>query len=432
MRNKIWLLAVIFMCGSIAFTSCEEDEKDNPVHETETETDNPQYNAEREQLLSHIKEDAKLMADNLELTDLDVTSQAFTRLSELMAKDHNFIKNMQALISASIIKTSLPKMKLVEPGSELQKMGYLAYLPIDFMTFGAQVVFDGKGGSRISLSKGLQFIFPATIKGIGTTLYKIAFNYGDTWYENITPAKLNNIQHLAYVHRLPDTFTMTLSGLIGNQEMILSKAALNLRIDPLQISAKMNESLYFNLNQDENGQCHINYGMNNDGKELFDLQALLDGNTADVQISVLNDLMLKGSVNDLAQATQLMTDVMLRINKKPVDSGLDDDVQRLNGMFDFQLSVNGSEYAEPVRLALSGNYNQCEILPALRYATEYYYLPLNYFVDEETIDNFRKAYAAAARPVIDTANTSLDLFSKISQIFEILIKKDTGTAVLSK
>ena len=93
MRNKIWLLAVIFMCGSIAFTSCEEDEKDNPVHETETETDNPQYNAEREQLLSHIKEDAKLMADNLELTDLDVTSLAFTRLSELMAKDHNFIKN---------------------------------------------------------------------------------------------------------------------------------------------------------------------------------------------------------------------------------------------------------------------------------------------------------------------------------------------------
>ena len=420
MRNKIWLLAVIFMCGSIAFTSCVRD--DNPV--PETETDDPQRNPEREQLLLHIKDDAKQMADNLEFNDLDVTSQAFSRLSELMVKDRSFIKNMQTLLSASIINTGLPKMKPVERGSELLKMGYLAYLPVDFLTFGVQVVFDGKGNSKVSQAKGLQFIFPATIEGIGTTLYKIAFNYGDTWYEKVTPAKLNNIQHLAFVHRIPDTFTMTLSGFIGNQEVILSKAALNLRIDPLQISAKMNESLYFNLDQDENGLRHINYGMNNDGKELFDLQALLDGNTADVQISVLNDLLLKGSVNDLAQATQLMTDVTLRINKQPVDPGLDDDVQRLNGMFDFQLSVNGSEYAEPVRLALLGNNNEYEILPALRHATEDYYLPLNYFVDEETIGNLRKIYAAAARPVVDTANTSIDLFSKISQIFEVLTAQD--------
>ena len=422
MRSKIWLLAVIFMCGSIAFTSCEEDEKDNPVYETETGTDNPQNNTEREQLLSHIKDDAKQMAENLEFTDLDVTSQAFSRLTELMAKDRSFIKNMQTLLSASMIKTGLPKIKPVESGSELQKMGYLAYLPVDFLTFGIQIVFDGKGNSKLSQAKGLQFIFPATIEGIGTTLYKIAFNYGDTWYEKVTPAQLNNIQHLAFVHRIPDTFTMTLSGLIGNQEVILSKATLNLRIDPLQISAKMNESLYFNLNQDENGLRHINYGMNNGGKELFDLQALMDGNTADVQVSVLNDLMLKGRVNDVAQVTQLMTDVMLRINKKPADPGLDDDVQRLNGMFDFQLSFNGSSYSEPVKLALLGNYNQCEILPALRYATEYYYLPLSYFVDEETIDNLRKVYAAAARPIIETANTSSELFSKISQVFEILYK----------
>ena len=108
------------MCGSIAFTSCVRD--DNPV--PETETDDPQRNPEREQLLLHIKDDAKQMADNLEFNDLDVTSQAFSRLSELMVKDRSFIKNMQALLSASIINTGLPKMKPVERGSELLKMGY--------------------------------------------------------------------------------------------------------------------------------------------------------------------------------------------------------------------------------------------------------------------------------------------------------------------
>ena len=146
MRNKIWLLAVIFMCGSIAFTSCVRD--DNPV--PETETDDPQRNPEREQLLLHIKDDAKQMADNLEFNDLDVTSQAFSRLSELMVKDRSFIKNMQALLSASIINTGLPKMKPVERGSELLKMGYLAYLPVDFLTFGVQVVFDGRDSSSYS------------------------------------------------------------------------------------------------------------------------------------------------------------------------------------------------------------------------------------------------------------------------------------------
>ncbi len=199
-----------------------------------------QHRRNREEVLSHVKSDAKVVADNMNPEMFNLTNQVYSQLMALMVKDRNYMRNMKQVLAIMAANSALKKIRPVTYGSELAKMGYLMYIPVDIQTFGAQVVFDENGESRLFPCDGLEFIFPATVDGLGTTLYKVAFKAGDNWTEKIFPAQLNNVKGLACVYRVPKTLTMTLSGAFDNKVLTLSQTTFD--IGETQVSGQVSTS----------------------------------------------------------------------------------------------------------------------------------------------------------------------------------------------
>lgn len=53
----------------------------------------------------------------------------------------------------------------------------------------------------------LEFIFPATVAGIGTTLFKLIVKNSNDCYETVSDVNIGNLKRVACVNRLPKSFT---------------------------------------------------------------------------------------------------------------------------------------------------------------------------------------------------------------------------------
>ena len=74
-RIKYLVLAAALLCSSGLFTSCFFYTEDNPVNPAEQAAiDN------RNVLISHIENDARLLADNISSESFNATSHAFAQL----------------------------------------------------------------------------------------------------------------------------------------------------------------------------------------------------------------------------------------------------------------------------------------------------------------------------------------------------------------
>lgn len=208
-----WLLFATLFLGLTMQTSCSSKDDDD--------SSNEEVRKERDELITRIENDTQVMDQNLNLEMFDLATQVQQQLLMLMGKDPRFSSNLKTVVSTLAVRNAFQNIRQVQSGSELAAMGYVAYIPVDIMSFGVRVIFDERGNYTMKPVEGLEFVFPATVEGYGQTLYKIALRNEGEWYESVTPAKLNGVRGLACINRFPKKLNLRMTGLFNNEEVTL-------------------------------------------------------------------------------------------------------------------------------------------------------------------------------------------------------------------
>ena len=411
-------MAATLLCGLFMLTSCE-DERDNPVDNGVNINDDVIRN--REEILSHVKSDAKVLADNMNPEMLNLTNEVYSQLMALMVKDRNYMKNMKQILALMASNSALKKIKLVTKDSELAKMGYLMYIPVDIQTFGVQVVFDQYGTSRLFPCEGLEFIFPATVDGLGTTLYKVAFRVGSDWRESVVPAQFkNDVKGIACVYRVPQTLTMTLSGLFDDKVLTLSTTTFD--IGETQITGQASTSLkgagyglpdvestvVFQFSNIQDGKVNIGCNYVNNGLKIMTLgvqMALpitgsliemlskidLSGASIDFDMQILDDMKVYGAINDVTQFKQAQ----------------------------FYLTCQHAQQPLTMRFMPEWADSENQFMPGIWSYERFELIPLSAYVGKDDMENVNKVLNVFFPLMGANTQSTIQLFSRIMQMIPL-------------
>lgn len=439
---KHFFFAAMLSCGTGLFTACTA-ESDNPVAPIDDEA-----LINRKELISHLEKNARILADNVSMEPFSVTAQAYEQLLALIQRDKNFVTNMKTVFTA--LSNNRLFASPVAAGSELEKMGYLAYVTVDNGGFAFQVLFDGKGGSRIRPSDHLEFIFPATIDGIGTTLFKLIIENSADCYQTVTASNFNNMKRLACVNRLPKSFTMTLNGLINNQELTLGKSIVNLELplsegsqyvslDASSFKLHGSHSSYLSAGDEhvidyslsmEDEDMALSYSFNHNGlgiiscdaqmvlpeKESFISQMSKNGFNVDnlktFAISILDDLMLSGTVSDGASFVKYFG---LSAQDQQPDSAADvlsTAVESLNNSCTLQLSCEHLTKPETMKFCLVQKDGKYRIVPALKDLDGDGLVPLGDLLGKQAMEPLMQLFA----PASNASSSTIKFYSVFMQM----------------
>jgi len=452
-RIKYYALsAVLLLCGTGLTTSC--DVSDNPVEpspEEQEAIDN------RNELIRHIENDAKTMADMFNVESLNVAAQAYEQLLAQMQGSKGFMVNMKSLLSTGSMRKAVTGISPVTSGSELAKMGYLMYISVDNSGYGIQVVFDGKGNSRLSSAENLEFVFPADIKGIGYTLFKLIIKDGGEYYQSVSAANIPNVKGVACVNRFPRSLTMTLTGFIDNKEQKLSETVIGLEL-PLNENSKFvsldaksfnltgqqhnypasgkESTLDFSLNNN-NGNMALSYGYACDGTPVVDCVALMrvkqqsgfigqmsgDAlNVADINsvaIRILNDLTLSGTISGGDTFSQNFASAIKNRQQVSSQDALAGIVESLNQSTDLQLSCMQMTKAEVMKFCVTEKDKQYIIEPSLKDLNSDKFIPISEIVDAQTMENFNKSFNMSFTPGGNAAGSALNVYSALIKMMPL-------------
>ncbi|MBO7069211.1 MAG: hypothetical protein J6W52_11160 [Bacteroidaceae bacterium] len=470
MKRIIYLALVATMfCCTLVFTACSSEDIDNSSVNQEIEK-------ERNELLAHIQDDARIMADSLNFDMLNTTAQVNGQLLSSMAKGRNFLTNMKKLIGIMAVQNAMQHVKSVAAGSELAGKGYTAYLPLDISAFGVRVVFDERGNYNVTPAEGLEFIFPATLDGVGTTAFKMSLKNNGEWYESVSPTNFGNVKGLACISRIPKAMTMKLTGLLNENEVTLLTGILNIEMEKnaesqyvdfynnaFAISGQLmstlkgsqyglpddDSTLSFNLSMNESGQADIAYNFEQNGmnvlnfgaqvtlpqKEHFieqiagDITSLSDftvgnmililGNAfsnsqAVAEMTILDDLILTGTIRDGSQFFQALQDIVAKRNDKEVTTEeWKEFVQKFNDSYNLLIGCEHVTRQVPMQLFAIQSDGSLDNLPALKFADKTDYIALRTLLTTEAVDNINKIYETTATPVSNAAGVGLRLLSSV-------------------
>ena len=413
--------------------------------------------ANRSELISLINNSAKALADALNAESLNATSQAFAQLMSLIELDKNFIANINTLFKGISQRNAQQSLTPVKAGSELAEMGYLAYVTVDTGGYGVRVIFDGKGGCRVLSADNLEFIFPATVDGIGTTLFKVIIKNSNNCYQTVADAKIPNVEHLALINRLPKSFTMTLTALIDKKEQTLSQSVVSLELpetpesDYVRLDAgsfritgkqstylndKDKSALDFSLSM-EDANMDFDYSFTRDGEDIvtnnaqmvlqqagnFMGQMSLDAfNIAELKaftIRVLNDLTLSGSIADGAT---FAADYAQAIKDRQSDDSADalsKLVESLNSSSSIQLTSDKIAMPEPVKLCLVKKDNLYTIEPGIKDIYSDDVIPISQLVDSQVMEQFNKPFNQSFTPSGNSAGSVLRFYSTFMRMLPL-------------
>ena len=436
-KASIWLMVATLFCGLFTLTSCV-DEADTPTGDSEIIQD-------REEILSHIKNDAKVLAEEMNPEMLNLTNEVYSQLMALMAKDRNYMKNMKQILAMMAANNALKKIMPVTKGSELAKMGYLMYIPVDIQTFGVQVVFDENGSSRLFPCEGMEFIFPATVNGLSTTLYKVAFKAGSKWKETVAPAQLKNLKGVACVYRVPETINITLSGLFDNKVLTLSKTTFD--IGETLISGRSSTSLKgtgyglpdvestldFKFSTAQKGKVQIDCNYVNNGLQIMTLQAMLtlpetgnlierlstndfNGSHIDFDMQILNDLNLYGSIRDVAQ----FLEAFMNITQNSISSAdFSNNVDKINQYSEIHATCQN--VTNPLYLQLMAKWvdNKNLFMPGIWSYENLELIPFDTYVEQADMDNINKVLEVVIPPMGSNTLLGVQVFSRMMQMLPL-------------
>ena len=462
-RIKYYALsAVLLLCGTGLTTSCSVD--DNPVApspEEQEAIDN------RYELIRHIETDAKTLADMFNVESLNVAAQAYEQLLAQMQGTKGFTTDMRSFLSAGSMRKALVGISPVTSGSELARMGYLMYITVDNSGYGIQVVFDGKGGCRLSSAKNLEFIFPADIKGIGSTLFKLIIKDGGEYYQSVSAANIPNVQssmfngqwsnRVACVNRFPRSLTMTLTAFIGNQEQKLSETVIELELPQDENSAYvsldaasfnltgqqhnypaggMESTLEFRLNNN-NGNMALGYSYACDGTTVADCVALMQikqqsgfirqlsaepfsvADIKNVAIRILNDLTLTAAITGGDTFSQYFASSIKNRQQASSQDVLTEIAESLNQSCQLQLSCMQMTKPEVMKFCVSERDGQYMIEPALKDLNSDKFIPISEIVDAPTMENFNQSFSMSFTPGGNAAGSALNVYSALIQMMPL-------------
>ena len=443
---KHFALVAFLLCGIGLFTACSND--DNPAPPVPSEpTEDQELALNRQLLISSIENDTKAMADMIATEPLNATSQAYAQLLALIQRDKNFIKNMQTALMAIVDR----KVSLIPvlAGSELAQMGYMAYITVDNGDFGFRVVFDGKGGSRIYAANQMEFIFPANVAGIGSTLFKVIIGTGQDSYLTVADANIKGVQHLACVTRLPRSLTMTLNGLINNQELTVSESVINLQLPESEQSAYVDlnarsftltgrQSAYLNASDG----CALDFSLNMDGTDMtlgygysrneasvigceaqmellqqssFITQmsdnAFSTANLKDFNISIVDDLMLTGTIVDSEAFAQHFATAIKDRQQASSAEVMEAAAASLNESCQLQLSTEQMTKPETVKFCTVKQGDSYTVEPALTNLSGDGLIPISQLVDAQTMESINKPFLLSFTPGGNATSSALQFYS---------------------
>lgn len=442
-RMKYFALVTAFLCGIGLFSSCVVS-NDNPVPDSEQEA-----KENRQLLIRHIEKDAKLLAENFNVAAFDATSQAYAQLLAMIQLDRNFVKNMNTVLSTISDNQSLLSISPVQAGTELAQMGYLLFITVNNGDFGVRVILDGKRNSRVSVCDHLEFIFPATVAGIGTTLFKLIVKNSNDCYETVSDVNIGNLKRVACVNRLPKSFTMTLNGYIDNQELTLSESVVNLELPQKessqyvdltaqQFKLKGQQSSYMKTsNQSALNFClsldgddmNLDYNYTRNGMEIVgcDAQMKLSQkgsfieqmtdeafNIADlkaVTIRILNDLVFAGSIDNGTDFAKDFAQAIKNREQATSPEVLEPVVESLNASCHFQLSCEQMTKPEDIHFCLVQKDDKYMIEPALRRFEGIGLIPLSELVDQQTLIYINGPFKESFTPAGNTVGSALKFYS---------------------
>lgn len=448
------LAAVLLLCGTGLTTSCViEDNPYVPSAEEQEEKKN------RDELISHIENDANTMAEVFNMESLNIASQAYEQLLALMQRDNGFLTNMKAILSAVSENKALLGISPVKAGSELAKMGYLLYITVDNSGFGVRVVFDGKGSCRLQSANDMEFIFPATIDGIGTTLFKLIIKDGGDYYQSVTDANIQNMKRLACINRFPQSFTMTLTGFIDNKELTLSENVISLELPQDDNSAFVNldaqyfsltgkqsnynyktagidSNLDFSLSMDKDDMA-FNYGYTCGGTNVVSCEAQMQVtqqngfisqmsespfNIVDlktVSMRIFDDLTFSGTITDGAAFAQGFATAIKNRPQVSLPDVLAETVASFNQSCLLQLSCEQMTKPEIVKFCVVQKDENYVIEPALEDWTGKVLIPISQLVDAQTMENFNKPFNLSFTPGGNTTSSALKIYSAFIQMMPL-------------
>ena len=450
-RIKYYALsAVLLLCGSGLTTSCLNE--DNPVSPEEKEA-----MANRDELVRHIENDAKTMADIFSIESLNIASQAYDQLLAQMQGTKSFMANMRSFLSTGSLRKALTGISPVASGSELAKMGYLVYITVDNSGYGLRVVFDGKGGCRLSSASNMEFIFPADIKGVGSTLFKLIIKDGGEYYQSVTDANIPNVKRVACVNRFPRSLTMTLTGFINNKEQTLSETVIDLELpqdgksafvslnaNTFNLTGKQHNypvsgkesTLDFRLNNNK-GNMALGYGYSCDGTNIVDCVALMQLkqqtgfigqisadalNVADIKtvaIRILDDLTLSGTISDGDIFSRYFASAIKNRQQSSSQDVLAEMVESLNHSCQLQLSCMQMTKPEVMKFCVTEKDKQYMIEPALKDLKSDEFIPISQIIDAQTMENFNKSFNMSFTPGGNATGSALSVYSALIQMMPL-------------
>ena len=430
-------IAATLLGGSLAFTSCCSEE---PIADEKSK--------EESMMVSHIQNDAEVLADNLNFDMLDIVNQVNAQALTCVGKGRNFSINMKKILAMMAVNNALKHIKKVSANSDLARMGYASYINLDIMSFGVRVVFSERGDYDVSPAEGLEFLFPATVEGVGKTVCKISLKNSGEWRESVTPSNFGNIKGLACVTRTPTAMTMTLSGLFNNKEVTLLSETMNFNEDN-SVSGMLTTALKgaeYGL-PDDDSQLDFNFGMSEEdenkseisfaftqkslnvldfdtqitppaGDNIIDkiadtmfnpsavssndmLQVLADIFTesqADFNFSILDDLTVKGNINN-------STDFFNALQENDAD--------KFNQTTTMQMSYKDASTSYPLKMVAAQQNDETILLPAIKFADKPDYITIRDLLSDDTRKKMEKIYETTTAVVGTAASLNMRLLSTI-------------------
>ena len=469
-RIKNWMLIAALIGGGSLMTSCDCDDA-TPA------SSNDEVRKERQELLQVIEDDTEIIDGSMVNDGMLLTAQVNAQLMTKMGRGRHFIANMKQLIAMMAVKNALENIKAVEQGSQLEEMGYKAYIPVDISAFGLHVLFNDRGDYNITPANGLEFVFPATVQGLGTTLYKMAFRNSGEWYESVTPAHFGNVQYLACVNRIPKTMTMTLSGLFDGEEKTLVEGTVNIELEnddasrfvsfrenDFRLSGEIRSNLKavglgeddsclgydFAFSQDGTLTAAFDYTQkglklmdfntvltlsagddfvsqlsdyvmhfsNAEGIEDHALDNVFPGGKAEMSINILDGLLMAGSIGNVAEYIKTLQD--LKDNCKEGSSAADWNkyLKVLNQQCDMTLTSTKTTSLVPMQILAEQRGEGLLLLPSLKFADMSDYHSLSELVSSKTIDSLGRIMASSAQPM-GNAGSYMVLLSRVMQMMPL-------------
>ena len=393
-----------------------------------------------------------------------------------MGRSRNFMVNLKQLITMMVLKNAVEKAQPVTPGSELEKMGFKAYIPIDISSYGVRVAFSERGDYDITPAQGLEFVFPATVEPIGTTAFKFKFRNSGSWHESVYPAKIRNMEGLACINRIPTAMTMTVSALLGTEEVTLYEGVVNINIDKsadseyvsfidnnFSLNGQMKSLLQGHDLPEDDGCLGFSYGLEQDGKMqlAFDFNQnglkLVDFSATSILpednkfVSMMSEMFLSPSESQdeslMLRLARIFTDADADFTLDLLDNlhfvGIIGDVSEyfkaLQKVLDnrtgsqvtadefksFVETLNQQWLSTPllVQMAAEQQNDGFSLQPAFQFGEETDFVPLSQLVSQETLGNYNLLISEGFSQVGKASGAYMELISKVMQMMPVNINE---------